>query len=452
MRSVVVAATSFLPLVGLLSKAEGMPDLRVAEYPGTIAIDSEEVIRENIAKMTFDHIVQALTEPVKSSAGIPGRGGTGETLLSGTFEEINRTFQINKWTDGLPIVPPTEEKVQEFLKFTGYAPNDEIAVLPVGNLRATPLKIAANGVMAGCRPEYMPILIAVVEAIADSRYDLEQLGTTAGLNPFLIINGPIVKQLGIQHGTGLVSRGPNPAIGRALGLIIRNIADFRAGEQYMGTFGYIMPFVVGEDEEASPWRPFHVDSGFDKNASTVTAGGTFNWGFQAFPSGTDPEGFLKIICREIVKHINLNIVCLQGHLQMMTVLITPSVAQGIARGGYSKQEAERYFYENSRVTIEEVSFESKYGNAGGGFQTIRGLRDLEWNTPKDWADLEGQDVTVPAMGFPGLIHIVVCGDRTRNKAMTLYTAYNRPTTKEIKLPPSWDKMMSELGYPPLERR
>jgi len=407
---------------------------------------------EELKNSQKNKIVHALSEPVKSSAGTLKKEGKEENLLSGTFEEINRVFQKNKWTDGLPIVPPTEERVQEFLKYTGYAPNDEIAVLPVGNLRATPLNIAANGVMAGCRPEHMPLLIAAVEAIADPRYDLEQIGTTAGLNPFLIINGPIVKQLGIEHDTGLVSLGPNPAIGRALGLIVRNVADFRPGEQYMGTFGYIMPFVVAEDEEGSPWKPFHVDSGFDRNASTVTVGGTFNWGFQAFPSGTDPEGFLKIICREIVKHINLNIVCLQGHLQMMTVLISPSVAQGIARSGYSKQDAERYFYENSRVTIEEVSFESKYGNAGGGFQTIRGLLELEWNTPKEWADLEGQDVTVPAMGYPGLVHIVVCGDRTRNKAMTLYTAYNRPTTREVKLPPDWDKIMSELGYPPLKRR
>jgi hypothetical protein len=430
-----------------------MPDLRVAEYPGTIAIDSEVVIRDNITKMTFDQIVHALSEPVKSSSESSERTGRqGEVVLTGTFEEINRSFQKNRWTDGLPIIPPTEEKVKEFLKFTAYAPNDEIAVLPVGNLRATPLNIAANGVMAGCRPEHMPLLIAAVQAIADPNYDLEQIGTTAGLNPFLIINGPIVTQLGIEHDTGLVSRGSNPAIGRALGLIIRNLADFRPGEQYMGTFGYIMPFVVAEDEEGSPWEPFHVDSGFDRNASTVTAGGTFNWGFQAFPSGTDPEGFLKIICREIVKHINLNIVCLQGKLQMMTVLISPSVAQGIAGGGYSKRDAERYFFENSRVTIEEVSFESKYGNAGGGFQTIRGLYELEWNTPKEWADLEGQDVTVPAIAFPGLIHIVICGDRTRNKVMTLYTAYNRPATKEVKLPPNWDKMMSELGYLPLKKR
>lgn len=451
--SVVVAATSFLPLVRVLSKIEGVPDLRVAEYPGTIAIDSESVIRETFEKMTFGQIVDALTKDVKESSTNRspeiGSGSQEEIISAGTFDEIIKSFQDKGLTDGLSIIPPTVERVEEFLKYTDRSPHDEIALLPPANLRATPSIIAANGVMAGCRPEHMPILIAAVEAIADPHYDLEQIGTTAGLNPFLIINGPIIKQLGIEYGVGLVSRGPNPAIGRALGLIVRNIAGFRPGEQHMGTFGYIIPFVVAEDEEGSPWEPFHVSHGFEKEKSTVTAGGTFNWGFQAFPSGTDPEGFLKIICREIVKHINLNIVCLQGKLQMMTVLINPSVAKGIADGGYSKQEAEKYLHENSRATIEEVSFETRYGNADGGYQTIRGLIDLGWNTPRGWADLSPTDC-VPAMGYPNLIHIVVCGDPTRNKAMTLYTAYNRPTTKEIKLPANWDKLMKEKGYPSLQ--
>lgn len=436
--AVVIAATTFLPLVHILSAAEGVSAPRVAEYPGTLAIDSEDVIRENFKKMTFNQVVDALTKPVKSSAIVAS--GREKIISEGSFEEINELFRKKGLTDGLAIIPPSIEKVEEFLKYTDRSPDEEIAVLLPGNLRATPSTIAANGVMAGCRPEHMPILMAAVEAMADPKFDLEQIGTTAGLIPFFWINGPIIKQLGIEYGVGLVSRGPNPAIGRALGLIIRNIAGFRPGEQQMGTFGYILPFVLAEDEEGSPWEPFHVEHGFDKQTSTVTAGGTFNWGFQAFPSGTDPEGLLKIICREIVKHVNLNIQCLCGRLSMMTVLISPSVARGIAHGGYSKKDVERYLFENSRVTIEEISFESKYGNAVGGSQTIRGLIEIGWDTPKEWADLE-PDVAVPAMAYPNLTHIVVCGDPNRNKAMALYTCYNNPTTKEVKLPKNWDKLI-----------
>jgi len=422
-----------------------VPGLGVAEYPSTLAIDSEAVIRENFEKMTFDRIIEALTKPVKESKGRQETRSEG-TLeeMEGSLEEINEYFYRRNLTDGLPIIPPTTERVEEFLKYTDRSPHEEIAILPPGNLRATPSIIAANGVMAGCRPEHMPILIAAVEAIADPDYDLEQIGTTYGLNPFLLINGPIIKQLGIEHGVGLISRGSNPAMGRALGLIIRNIAGFRPGEQRMGTFGYILPFVLAEDEEGSPWEPFHVGRGFDRNTSTVTAGGTVNWGGQAFPSGTDPEGLLKIICREIVRHIVLHIQMVFGKMAMCTVIINPSVAQGIARGGYSKKDAEQYLFENSRVTIGEISFECKYGFGNGGSQTICSLAAIEGRTGslKEWADLEDQpDVTVPAMGYPGLTHIAVCGDPVRNKAMVFYTCYSRPTTKEIKLPANWGKPM-----------
>jgi hypothetical protein len=418
-----------------------MSNPRVAEYPGTIAIDSESVMRDNFEKMTFNRIIDALTKPIKK-AGEQQAIASEDTLeeIEGTLEEINELFYNKSLTDGLPIIPPTIEKVEEFLRYTDRPPHEEIAILPPGNLRATPSIVAANGVMAGCRPEHMPILMAAVEAMADPEYDLEQLGTTAGLNPFFIINGPIIKQLGIEHGVGLVSRGPNPAIGRALGLIIRNIAGLRPGEQRMGTFGYVLPFVLAEDEEDSPWEPFHSGQGFDRNTSTVTAGGTFNWGGQVFPSGTDPEGLLKIICREIVRHVNFAIQMEFGKMSMCTVVINPSVAKGIAQGGYSKKDAEKYLFENAKAPIGEISFECKCGYAGGGSHTIRGLEALRGIVIKEWADLEDQpDVMVPVMGYPGLIHIVVCGDRFRNKGMVFYTVYNRPTTKEIKLPPNWGK-------------
>lgn len=218
----------------------------------------------------------------------------------------------------------------------------------------------------------------------------------------------------------------------------------------MGTFGYVLPFVLAEDEEQSPWEPFHVSAGFDRSSSTVTAGGTFNWGGQAFPSSSDPEGLLKIICREIVKNVNLPIQTSFGKLGMCTVIMNPSVAQGIARGGYSKKDAERYLFERSRVTIGQLSFESKYGSGGGGSETIREKVAKGRDLPKEWADLEDRpDVTVPVMVYPGLIHIIVCGDRTRNKAMVFYTCYNRPTTKEIKLSESWNRVVQTRGYPSL---
>ena len=149
----------------------------------------------------------------------------------------------------MPIIPPTIEKVEAFLKYTDRAPDERIAVLPQANLQAVPWNIAANAVMAGCRPDSMPLLIAAVEAIADNTYNLNNIGTTWGVLPFLLVNGPAAERLGIENGGQLISKGANPAIGRALGLIIKNIAGYKFGRNYMGTFGYPMNFVIAENEE-----------------------------------------------------------------------------------------------------------------------------------------------------------------------------------------------------------
>ena len=446
--SVTITSTSFLDLVHLLGVAEGVSNQRAAEYPGTLSVESESVIREKLTKTTLNDIIEALTKPIRDSKN----ESDGENLETNyvfnnsyTYEEINENFRRLKLTDELPITPPTPEKVEEFLKFTDYPPDKEVATLPPGNLRTTPTIIAANGVMAGCLPEHMPMLIAIVEAIAEPRYNLAQLGTTGGINPFLLVNGPIIKQLGFHYGIGLASRGPNPAVGRALGLMLRNLANFRPGEQYMGTFGYIMPFVVAEDEGASPWEPFHVDQGFDKVASTVTVGGTMNWGFYGYPSGDNIEGHLQIICREIVRNLDQYAPIILGHLQMLTVLITPNVADAIARGGYTKQDVAEYLYENSRVTIEEISSLLKYGYATGGTETIKGLIEKGASIPREWGKLNPND-TVPVLGYPGVVHIAVCGDPNRNKVLALHTAYTRPVTKEIRLPQRWDALLQESGH------
>lgn len=417
-----------------------MPDIKVAEYRGTFSIESESVMKEKLEEWTFDQIVEALTKPAKSIARPKTASSTEEVVFSGTFDEINESFREQHLTDGLPIIPPTAKKVEEFLKYTDRSADEEIAILQPGNLRATPSIIAANAVMAGCRPEHMPILIAAVEAIADPNYNLDQLGTTGGINPFLLINGPIVNQLGIKFDIGLASRGPNPSIGRALGLIIRNIAKFRPAEQYMGTFGYITPFTLAEDEERSPWEPYHVEHRFKKNTSAVTVGATQSWGFQAFPSGTEPEGHLKAICQDIVKRIVLWGPLMHKDSQMLTVLITPPVAQVLADGGYSKQDVQKYFFENSRVSISHIDLILKYGFCCGETETIRGLIEQKIGIPEQWADLGPED-TVPVLVHPHVINVVVCGDRTRNKTMALHAAYIKPVTKEIKLPAHWDELI-----------
>ena len=370
--SVTVAATGFLDLFHNLAESEGMAGMRAAEYPGTLGVESVAAMREKLKTKTLDLIIDALTKPLEKREAGAKTAKPGDIVFTGTLEGVNDFFHKNRWTDGLAIIPPTIERVEEFLKYIDASPHEQIAVLPAARLRATPWNVAVNGVMAGCRPEQMPILVAAVEAMGDPAFNLEQIGTTGGVNLFFVVNGPIVQQAGLEHGQALISRGTNPVIGRALGLVRNNIAGFRPGEQYPGTFGYILPYVLAEDEDEiykMGWDPYHVEHGFDRNMSAVTAGGTNSWGNQTFPTGTDPEGLLKILARNIVEHHALGVLPKWGPMGMQSVMITPNVAKIIARS-YSKQDAKKYLQEHARVTVGEYELGIRYGDAGGGGMTI----------------------------------------------------------------------------------
>ena len=365
--SVVVTLTGFTAVAHLAAKAAGVEELRIAEYPGAVGVQLAE-IREKIKGVLFNQIIDGLTNPIKGEGPTAAIGwNPREIVFRGTFEQVNKFFRDKEWTDGLPIIPPTIERVEKFLKFTDRSPNEEIAILPQANLRAVPWNIAANGVMAGCRPEDMPILIAAVEAIGDENYNLNNIGTTWGIIPYLFINGPIIKQLGIEYAGQLISRGPNPAIGRALGLIIRNIGGYKPGKNQMGTFGYPLAFALAENEEESPWEPFHVEHGFDRNVSTVTVGTALNWGYPpspySRPDKSAGQSTVELLCIEVTKKACLPVLAERGpkaFISEITFLLSPCIAKSLADAGYSKQGIREYVYENAKVPLRELEWVLKY--------------------------------------------------------------------------------------------
>jgi hypothetical protein len=444
---VVITTTGFTELARITARASGLEDLPIAEYPGAIGTHHPDDIREKVKGVLFDKIINGLTKPRGGSdlTSISARWVPKKIVFSGTSAEVNTFFSNKGWTDGLPIIPPTIERVKRFLKYTNCSPNEEIARLPPENLMAVPWNIAANAVMAGCRPESMPIFIASVEAIGDETYNLNNIGTTFGLFPYLLINGPIIKQLGIEYSGQLICRGPNPAIGRALGLIIKNIAGYRPGENYMGTFGYPLVFALAENEEESPWEPFHVEHGFDRKTSTVTVGITAEWGSPADCHSTlDKTGAqtaLEALCKELTKKVRFYALPERGPdatRNMITLLISPSVAKSLADAGYSKQDIKDYLYENARIPLHELEWSAKYGYSRS--MTVReridaGLYSEEY--------LGGPDDMVRLLSSPAIIHIIVCGDPGRNRVMSLDGAHAQPTTKEIKLPVDWDELFTK---------
>jgi hypothetical protein len=431
---VVVTTTGFTAIARAAAKAEGITGVRIAEYPGPVGVHTEEAVAKNVENVLFDRIVNALTRPGAVDASKPVSVRRPEEIVyEGSFEDINAHFRSRDWTDELPIVPPTVEKIEAFLRHTDRAPHEQIAVLPQANLAAVPWNIAANAVMAGCRPDSMPLLIAAVEAIADNEYNLNNIGTTWGVLPFLLVNGPAVKRMGIETGGQLISKGENRAIGRALGLIVKNIAGYKLGRNYMATFGYPLSFTLAESDDECPWQPYHVEHGFDRDDSTVTACGTVTWGWPPAIYGTADktaaQTALEFLSLEVTKKPCLARLAERGpsgFRNMVTLLLAPPVAKSLAAAGYSKQQIREYVYEHARVPYAELEFLLKYGHSEAF--TIRDAVE-RGVYPAEYLGKEKE--TVRVLPSPDVIDIVVCGDPNRNRVMVLWGGYISPVTKKM---------------------
>jgi hypothetical protein len=192
--------------------------------------------------------------------------GDAEDLMEACFER--------GWTDGLPVVPPTPARVLRMLAGTTRAPDEVIGMVPPDLVPCTVEKLAINAVMAGCKPEYMPVVLAAVEAALIDEFGMHGvLCTTMFATPVVIVNGPIVKAVGLNAGVNALGQGnrANASIGRALQLVIRNVGGGRPGEVDRATLGtpgkYSFCFAEAED---SVWEPLSVERGFARDASTVT--------------------------------------------------------------------------------------------------------------------------------------------------------------------------------------
>ena len=179
------------------------------------------------------------------------------------------------FTDGMPVVPPTEARVLRMLEGTSRAPDEIVAVVPPDLVECTVEKVAVNAVMAGCRPEYLPVVLSAAEAACTDEFNMHGiLATTMPVGPILIVNGPIRAEIGMNSGFNLLGQGnrANSTIGRALQLVVRNVGGGKPGGVDRATHG--SPSKIGlcfaEDEEGSAFDSFAQSRGFDRSKSTVT--------------------------------------------------------------------------------------------------------------------------------------------------------------------------------------
>jgi hypothetical protein len=296
--AVALCDRGFLPDAASAASSRGMPGVRSLGVIGSAPV--EEEIRSQITA-AMDDIVAALTRPLTQEEKHPGQQleKSPGSVFKGSLKEVNRFFYRRGWTDGLPVIPPTPEEVAEMLTGTDL-PREHLVGKLVPRLgKATIEKIAINAVMAGALPTYLPVLIAGTQALLDARMEYAVFGVSTGSwSPCWIINGPIRHDLHLNSGSGMLSPGDaaNSAIGRAMGLIIKNIGGVRKGVEDMGVMGNPMKYsaVMAENEEESPWDPFHVERGLQKKDSAIS--GFFpNSYVQMIAYSADDKGILSTI-------------------------------------------------------------------------------------------------------------------------------------------------------------
>lgn len=296
----------------------------------------------------------------------------GESVV----ELLTRTYEHcydNGWTDGLPVIPATPDSVREFVAFSGRAADEVIGSLPPRKGRVTVEVIAVNAIMAGCRPEYMPVIIAAVEGLADPSFLLEHMQvTTNPMTPFLLVNGPVRHKLEINFGMGCLGPGwrANATIGRAIRFILSNGGGAMPGVYSKAAFGSPLrySYICGENEEGNPWTPFHVDRGFTREQSTITVFRATNFCNISGGFGVGPDQILRQIASNM----------LPGYASSLGVLLILGAnhTQSLHEAGLTKRDIQQRLWELARLPVSYYAEDF----AASELEVKRGEAQTLWRT------------------------------------------------------------------------
>lgn len=338
--------------------------------------------------------------------------------LEDSLEKINEIFYRRGWTDGLPIIPPTEERVARMLEYIDRDPQEIIAEIPPQYGEATPEKIAINAVMAGCLPPYLPLLITAVEAMVEEHFNLNGIQTTTHpCAPLIIVNGPLAKELEINSGFGLFGPGwiSNATIGRAIRLILLNIGGAVAGETDKATQGQPgkYSYCIAENEEANPWEPLHVEKRFLPQVSTVTVvGGEGPHNINDHISRS-AKGILTVAAATMAA-MGSNNSCALGE---PLLILSPEHAHIIAGDGWSKDDVKAFIFENARNPLYKLKI-------GGMYGMVKGSK---------WLEALDDHALFPVAEKKEDIMVMVAGGAGRHSCCVLTFGLTRSVTKPITL-------------------
>lgn len=346
-----------------------------------------------------------------------------ETMAPGDdeLEDFNELFLARGWGDGLPLIPPTPERVKAMV--AGYdLPGDfPIATLAPMEGVATVEKIAVNAVMAGCEPRHMPLLVAAVEAVSQPEFDLRGMATTTNPDSVLmIVSGPVVRQMGLNAGGSTFGRGnrANAAISRALHLIIQNVGGSRPGITDMSTLGQPGEFVMfmAENIDASPWPSWHTEFGFMPERNVVTVASVEGYSSLMGIGYSRPE-YLDLISQWLRGHD-------RPYRSTIILVIAQDTAKMLAHEGWTRESIRSYLREHSRIPFKD--WIHQYHSA----------TEARKGVPESVLATTDGDAMIPKPFFDSMPIIVAGGTGEKSMIMPCWAA-GRMVSMEIRLPYGW---------------
>ena len=437
-----IIGSGFLKQAEVVSKGLGVP-LAIGVYPGAPMVDSEAELMRKVEESLAPGLLEGLIGKIQTLENEDEQPDIKKVVFSGTLDEVQDYFYQKMWTDGLPIIPPTKQRVEAFLSFTDRLPEEVIAVLPQEGREASIESIAVTGVMSGCKPEYMPILIAIIEAMSDPVFRIQDCGSTPGWEPVVIIGGPIIKELDFNFGQGMMrfGRKSNTSIGRFVRMYLRNICGYRippgAGDK--GSIGQSFLVAMAEDEDSARefgWPTYAQDRGFDASENIVTVHSVVSISSPIYSAGDRAIDHVQQWADLVGSSFTY-----WAHTGFKTgmwnplIVSSPSVAKVIAKE-WTKDQVRQYLYEHIKVSAQKITHYAKMTSTPTF--SLKNLVD-GGILPEQYHLSDDPERLLNVIIHPSMVEIIVAGDPGRNQSRAYMGNHIQgpPTSRKISLPASW---------------
>ena len=431
-----LVGADFEAMARAIAVAMGNPKQPIASYPGPgiIMTDPEDVFRRKVVESMLPVIIDALDAGPSSTAGAAdeeadsgkGKGAEGfvapdAIVFSGDYDAVQEHFLEQGWSDELPITPPTLDRVRRFLEHTERSPDEVLGVLLPEQREATVWNVAVNGVMAGCRPEYLPVLLAVVEAIADPVFHLQDAGSTPGWEPLVVVSGPIVDELNFNYKQGAmrIGRQANSSIGRFLRLYMRNVAGFRIppGVTDGAGIGYTFNVAMAESDWAADqagWKTTREELGFGRDENIVLVQSVRSITPPIYSKGDTPDEHLEALAEAAYGTLSTSVHrAYTSGKQFPLILMNPAVAEVFGRkAGVGREYLRSYLAENCWIPARVVDmWAERVGRSPNAMRPVEGAEKIGI-TPQ----VHNGELCLPLFIDPEKILVVVGGNPGRNQS------------------------------------